>query len=44
MPLRQPKTLRHAYDQVRDIDDQQIQPNLVLSHPYFSIIKDGYIE
>lgn len=33
--------LRHAFDQVRVIDEQQIQPNVAVSHPYFSIIKDS---
>lgn len=37
------KTLRHTFDQV--INGQPIQPNIVLSHPYFSIIHyTGYTE
>lgn len=33
------ETFRHAFDLVRVIDGQQIQPNVVISHPYVSIIK-----
>lgn len=39
------ETPRHAFDQVRVIDSQQIQPNVALSHPYyFLLLRIGYIE
>lgn len=41
-PLEQSfkETLRHAFNQVRVINGQQIQTIVALSQPYFSIIKD----
>lgn len=39
------ETLRHVFDQVRVTDGLQIQPNVALSHPSFSIYYGiGYIE
>lgn len=39
------ETLRHVFDQVRITDGLQIQPNVALSHPSFSIYYGiGYIE
>lgn len=39
-PLKQSldETLSHAFDQVSVNDGQQIQPNVALSHPFFSPI------
>lgn len=41
-PLEQlgSKALRHAFNEVKVIDGQQIQPNVALSHPHFSVFKD----
>ncbi len=41
-PLEQSRdeTLKNAYDRVRTIDGQLLQPDQPLSYPYFSIIKD----
>ncbi|XP_051571299.1 uncharacterized protein LOC127450889 [Myxocyprinus asiaticus] len=41
-PLEQSRdeTLKHAFDQVRVIDGQQLQPNVALSYPYFAIINE----
>ncbi|XP_051500808.1 uncharacterized protein LOC127409893 [Myxocyprinus asiaticus] len=36
----QDKTLKHAFDQVRVIDGQQLQPDIALSYPYFAIINE----
>ncbi len=41
-PLEQSRdeTLKNAYDRVRSIDGQLLQPDQPLSYPYFSLIKD----
>ncbi len=41
-PLEQSRdeTLNNAYDRVRTIDGQLLQPDQLLSYPYFSIIKE----
>uniref|UniRef100_A0A9J8D6N2 Gypsy retrotransposon integrase-like protein 1 n=1 Tax=Cyprinus carpio carpio TaxID=630221 RepID=A0A9J8D6N2_CYPCA len=41
-PLEQShdETLKHAFEQVRSIDGQILQPDRTLSYPYFAIIKD----
>ncbi len=44
-PLEQlrDETLKNAYDQVRSVDGQLLQPDIPLSFPYFSLIKRGCI-
>ncbi len=41
-PLEQSRdeTLKNAYDRVRSIDGQLLRPDLPLSYPYFSLIKE----
>nr|XP_043896844.1 uncharacterized protein LOC122778812 [Solea senegalensis] len=41
-PLAQSRdeTLRHAFDQVMEIDGCPVHPNTALSHPYFVVVKD----
>ncbi len=41
-PLEQSRdeTLKNAYDRVRSIDGQLLQPEIPLSFPYFSLIKE----
>ncbi|XP_051529229.1 uncharacterized protein LOC127426442 [Myxocyprinus asiaticus] len=41
-PLEQSRdeTLKHAFDQVRVIDSQRLQPDIALSYPYFAIINE----
>ncbi|XP_051509646.1 uncharacterized protein LOC127415117 [Myxocyprinus asiaticus] len=41
-PLEQSRdeTLKHAFDQVRVIDGQGLQPDIALSYPYFAIINE----
>ncbi len=41
-PLEQSRdeTLKNAYDRVRSIDGQLLQPGVPLSFPYFSLIKE----
>ncbi len=34
------ETLKNAYDRVRSIDGQLLQPDVPLSFPYFSLIKE----
>ncbi|XP_056598991.1 uncharacterized protein LOC130417451 [Triplophysa dalaica] len=36
----QDETLKHAFEQVRTIDGQLLQPAQTLSYPYFAILKD----
>ncbi len=36
----QDESLKHAFEQVRYIDGQPLQPARPLSYPYFAIIKD----
>ncbi len=41
-PLEQSRdeTLKNAFDQVRSVDGQLLQPDVPLSFPYFSIMKE----
>ncbi len=36
----QDESIKHAFEQVRYIDGQPVQPVRPLSHPYFAIVKD----